>query len=133
MMKRAFVLLLAALLLSGCDFVRNTHRSLTASKGFLEQAKVNHPECNPILPGDDPLIVRYGPQSENRICQAMYRAISFHHDAWLLLGEYCSYTPGWDAGATCRPPADEALRGVLQSRIKAKLRELDFAKAEVSP
>ena len=125
------VLMGATLLLIACQPIEKTARdAIVGAEAFLNQAKVNHPECNPALPPDHPLIVEFGPQADNNICQAIYKAIAAQNVAVEALSFYCSGSPqagelSFNDGGECIPVRSPDLRKQLQSRLKAALFDLD--------
>lgn len=116
-MRKVATILLLAVGLSGCARARAVIPgsgqpdhiqgllALAAGQGFLDQAKLNHPECNPKLLPDDPLIIRYGLQTQNKICVSLYAVIAAHIAAHTALDAWCASTPGWGTpGINCHPP-----------------------------
>lgn len=141
-MKKTLVALVVTLSLAGCvkgppkiptpgvpfsGGVQHVVRDiLSGYKGFLDEAKINHPECNPSLHPDHPLIVKYGPQDENKICVAIFKAIASHQATHTLLGSYCA-NADWvirKPEAVCTPlVAGEGL-AQLQTRLFQAIADL---------
>lgn len=116
--------ILVALMTQGCQPIEQTARdSIVAAQAFLVEAKHNHPECNPDLPADDPLIIQYGPQTDNAICQAIYKAIRAQNESVDLLDSYCG-GQAYLEGAQCLPSAESKQQFI--ALLKNKIRELNL-------
>lgn len=109
-MKKAVLVLCSALLLISCQPIEKTARdSIAAASGFLNQAKANHPECDPQLPGSE----------TNSICVAIWKAIDAQNFAINALEIYCA-GPEFNAGGNCQPDAN--YKDKLKEAL-AKMRE----------
>lgn len=112
--------------------------SLAADKGFLDQAKLNHGECTLVaapgatIPGAPVgFVPAQNAALNNRICRAIWKAIEIHERTRRSYMAYCAYTPGWEQGGqSCDPPADAAVRGLLQQEINRGLAEFRLVRVE---
>ncbi len=112
------IIIASSLTLSGCESKLDPDKvvqSLAASRGFLEQAKINHPECQ------DPQEL-----ATNKICIAIQRAIAAHNLAVHTLIIACSGEPKeGDAPFTEGGPC--SFQKGAEARLRATIEELDNA------